>query len=128
MFEIHLGVPEMEQFWSELQSKVKSGNAKKNEIRRYKQVGKALYLLSLNPGYPGLHSHEIPALTARYGQKVWESYLQNNSSGAGRLFWIYGPETSSITVIGIEPHPNDKSNAYRKITLSSCGKVTEVKK
>lgn len=26
---------------------------------------------------------------------------------------------NSIAVIGIEPHPSDKSNAYQKITLSA---------
>ena len=40
-------------------------------------------------------------------------------SGAGRIFWVYGPEQKNITVVAIEPHPNDsKSNAYKKITLS----------
>ena len=56
--------------------------------------------------------------------KVWESYLENDTPGAGRLFWVYGPDKGDITVIGLEPHPNDKSNAYRKITLSSTGKQT----
>lgn len=121
MFEIHMGVPEMKQFWSDLQNKVKTGNAKKNEIKKYKIIGKALYLLAQNSKYPGLNSHEISALTARYGQKVWESYLQNNAPAAGRIFWVYGPGQNSITVIGIEPHPNDKSNAYQKITLSAAG-------
>ena len=51
--------------------------------------------------------------------KVWQSYLENNTPAAGRIFWVYGPDRGDITVIGLEPHPNDKSNAYEKITLSS---------
>ena len=122
MFEIHMGVPEMAAFWDELESKVDSGTAGKNEIKLFNRIGKALFYLSRNPRHPGLHSHEISALTARYGRKVWESYLENNKPAAGRIFWTYGPKQGDITIIAIEPHPNDKSNAYDKITLSSMGK------
>ena len=104
MFEIHLGIPEMEELWNDLQ--------KKQKLRR--QMGKAMALLSGNPRHPGLHSHEISSLTARYGQKVWESYLENDTPKAGRIFWCYGPGKGDITIVGLEPHPEDKSNGYRK--------------
>ena len=90
----------------------------------YKQLGKAMRLLSNDPRYPGLQSHEIDALTARYGMKVWEYYLENNTPAAGRIFWIYGSNQGDITIIGLEPHPNDKSNAYRNVTLSEMGNGT----
>ena len=121
-YEIHLGIPEMRDLWESLTQKNKASRANKNEQKLYKQLGKAMYLLSQNPRHPGLRSHEIPVLTTRYGMKVWESYLENNTPNAGRLFWVYGPDNGDITIIGIEPHPNDvKSNAYRKITLSQMG-------
>ena len=75
MFEIHLGIPEMEELWNRLEKKHQSGSATKTEENLRRQMGKALVLLSGNPRHPGLHSHEITSLTARYGQKVWESYL-----------------------------------------------------
>ena len=37
--------------------------------------------------------------------------------------WTYGPGQGDITIVAIEPHPNDKSNAYKKITLSAMGEV-----
>ena len=122
MFEIHLGIPEMEELWNCLSTKVHDGSAKKNEIKLYKQLGKAMVLLQNDPRHPGLNSHEISALTARYGIKVFESYLENNTPKAGRIFWVYGPKKKDITIIGLEPHPDDKSNAYKKVTLSSMGK------
>lgn len=118
MYDIHLGIPEMKALWDELTEKVHNASANKQEQKIYRQLGKAVYLLSQNPRHPGLQSHEITELTVRYGVKVWESYLENNTPSAGRIFWVYGPERADITVIAIEPHPNDKSNAYRKITLS----------
>ena len=112
MYTIHLGIPEMKALWDELKDKVNTNTANGQEEKLYKRFGKAMYLLS------GLHSHEITELTSRYGLKVWESYLENNTPSAGRIFWVYGPERADITIIALEPHPNDKSNAYRKITLS----------
>ena len=128
MFEIHMGVPEMAKYWRTLKEKISAGNANKEEASRYKKIGKALVLLSNNPRHPGLNSHEISALTARYGIKVWESYLENNKPAAGRIFWVYGPNQGDITIIGIEPHPNDKSNAYKKITLSAMEETEKSRK
>ena len=123
MYAIHMGVPEMEDLWNDLQVKVRTGTANKDEEKLYNLLGKALRLLSQNPRHPGLHTHDIDALTARYGMRVWQSYLQNDTPAAGRVFWVYGPDRQDITIIGLEPHPNDaKSNAYKKITLSKLGK------
>ena len=119
MFEIHMGVPEMEEFWNALTEKVSSGKASKSETKLYNLIGKAMVLLANDPRHPSLQSHEIEVLTSRYGTKVWCSYLQNNTPAAGRIFWSYGPDKGDITIVAIEPHPNDsKSNAYKKITLS----------
>ena len=123
MYDIHMGVPEMEEFWNNLSSRVRNKSATKDEITLYKKLGKSLTLLSGNPRHPGLESHEISSLSKRYGMKVWESYLENKTPDAGRLFWVYGPGRGDITIIGLEPHPNDKSNAYNKITLSSMGEI-----
>ena len=69
--------------------------------------------------YPGLNTHEIDPLSKRYGMKVWQSYLENRRSGARRMFWVYGPNQNEITIIGLEPHPEDaKNGAYDRITLS----------
>jgi len=121
MFTIRMGIPEMRDLWDELKTKAGSDTASRNELRLYKQLGKALFLLSRDPHHPGLKTHEIVALTSRYGMKVWESYLDNNRPKAGRIFWVYGPARKDITVIGLEPHPDDKSNTYKKITLSRMG-------
>ena len=125
MYTIRLGIPEMQALWDELSTKVSKGTAGRNDERLYRQLGKAMKLLSNDPRHPGLRSHEIAALSARYGMKVWESYLENNTPAAGRLFWVYGPNQKDITIIGLEPHPNDKSNAYKKITLSNMGKALD---
>jgi len=115
-----MGVPEMELFWNDLVSKHRSGTLSKDEGQLFKKLTKALTYLSHNPRHTGLNSHDIDPLSRRYGMKVWESYLENNKSVAGRIFWVYGPEKKQITIIGIEPHPEDKKkDGYDKVDLSS---------
>lgn len=121
MLTIRMGIPEMEEFWDELETKIECGTASKDEVKLHNKIGKALVLLANDPRYPGLNSHEISSLKARYGQKVWESYLENKTPAAGRIFWTYGPVKGEITIVAIEPHPKDKPNAYKKITLSAMG-------
>ena len=108
MFTIRLGLPDMKALWNALVIKSQKGTLSKDEGLFYKKFGKAMALLANNPKHPGLHSHEIDVLTKRYGTKVWQSYLENKTSSAGRLFWVYGPEAGDITVIGIEPHPENR--------------------
>ena len=118
-YTIRMGIPEMEELWHDLQQKHRAGTAQKDEERLYSKWGKALKLLSLDPFYQSLRTHEIPPLTARYGLRVWQSYLENQKSGAMRMFWVYGPAQQEITIIGLEPHPEDKKKgAYTRIPLS----------
>ena len=46
MFNIHLGVPEMEELWNMLEKKHQSGSATKAEEKLRRQMGKAMVLLS----------------------------------------------------------------------------------
>ena len=118
MFEIRFGVPEMLYLWNDLQSNFEKGFLNKTDRQLYKKLHKTLILLSINPFHNSLNSHEIEVLSKRYGIRVWQSYLENKKPAAGRIFWVYYPE-GSITIIGIEPHPNDTKHSYDKIKLSS---------
>jgi len=114
-----MGIPEIQRLWNDLQKNYRSGTSNKSEEQLYKKWGKALKKLSENPNYPGLRTHEIQPLSRRYGMKVWQSYLENRTSNAMRMYWVYGPNQNEITIIGLEPHPEDKKNgAYERIPLS----------
>lgn len=73
--------------------------------KRYKSVIKSLKLLSENPRYPGLHTHEYTSLKGPNGEKVFDAYAESSTPAAYRIFWYYGPERKQITVIAITPHP-----------------------
>jgi hypothetical protein len=110
----------MEAFWNDVSARKLQHRLDKEEEKFFKKFVKALGFLSQNPRHPGLASHEIDDLTRRQGIKVFQSYLENNTPAAGRLFWAYGPDQGDITVLALEPHPEDqKRGAYQRIKLSA---------
>lgn len=117
-FEIIMGIPEMEKLWNNLVSKKTDGTLTQNEALLFKKLAKAFKMLSNNPMHPGLHSHKIDDLSRRYNTEVWQSYLENHTPKAGRLYWVYGPRRNTITIIGVEQHPENKNNSYSKVELS----------
>jgi hypothetical protein len=113
-----MGVPEMRELYDYLAVGKEAGTLDQDEEKLAKKFFKTLDLLSANPYHNSLESHEIDALTKRVGFKVFQSYLENRKPGAGRLFWAYGPERGQITVLGLEPHPENTTRGYAGIHLS----------
>ncbi len=72
--------------------------------RHLKEIHKALDFLSHNPRYPGLHTHKYH-MEGKNGEEIFESYAENDTPGAYRIFWHYGPNKEEITVIDIAHHP-----------------------
>jgi len=76
-----------------------------------KQVHKALGYLQANTEHPSLNTHEFLSLSTKEF-KVFEAYVQNNTPGAYRIFWRYGPDETGakkkripvITVFAIVEH------------------------
>jgi hypothetical protein len=75
------------------------------------QVRKALGYLEVDPHHPSLHTHEFTSLSGANGEKVFEAYAQNNTTGAYQIFWHYGPDettgkkrTPVITIVAITRH------------------------
>jgi hypothetical protein len=123
-FRIRMGIPEMAAVWGDLSTRKLAGKLDRDEERFFKKLVKTLGFLGQNPRHPGLQTHEIAALTDKHGVKVFEAYLENNTPGAGRVFWAYGPEKGDITILAVEPHPDDKKGSYSKIKLSDMPPLT----
>ena len=114
-----MGVPEMEAVWNDLSTRKQMGDLDKDEEKFFKKWVKALGYLSVDPRHNSLASHEINDLTRKYGFKIFQSYLENKTPAAGRMFWAYGPEKGDITVLAVEPHPEDeKRGAYGRLKLA----------
>lgn len=73
--------------------------------RILKEVRKALGSMQTNLRHPSLNTHEFHGFKGSNGEKVFESYAQQNTPGAYRIFWHYGPDKGWITILLIIPHP-----------------------
>jgi len=77
-----------------------------------KQVRKTLALLETNLRHPSLSTHRFESLSGPEGEDVFESYAQNDTPGAYRVFFFYGPDRvekrkriAVLTIVAITPHP-----------------------
>jgi hypothetical protein len=51
-------------------------------------------------------SHKYASIWGPDGEEVWESYVENRTPGAWRIWWIYGPAADTLTIVTIGPHPD----------------------
>jgi hypothetical protein len=113
-----MGVPDMAAMWSDLSTRKVEGRLDRNEDKFFKKLVKVLGYLGDNPRHQSLQTHEIKALTDKYGFKVFEAYLENRTPAAGRVFWAYGPDKGDITIMAVETHPDDTKGSYVRLRLS----------
>lgn len=71
----------------------------------FKAVRKTLGYLETNPRHPSLKTHKFTSIQGPDGQEVFEVYAQNQTPGAYRIFWYYGPDKKQISIVAIVPHP-----------------------
>jgi hypothetical protein len=83
-----------------------------SKVGLFHQVRKAIAYLELDSHHPSLNTHEFTSLSGVNGEKVFEAYAQNNTPGAYRIFWHYGPDeikgkqrVQAITILAITSHP-----------------------
>lgn len=76
-----------------------SQKAAQNAVRR------CLGLMETNLRHSSLQTHKYHSLQGPNGEHVFQSYAQQNTPGAYRVFWCYGPEPGAITVVSIVRHP-----------------------
>jgi hypothetical protein len=117
-FNIRMGLPEMEALWNNLSTRKRQGQLDKAEEKFFKKLVKSLGYLAENPRHNSLASHEIDDLTRKYGFKIFQSYLENNTPSAGRMFWAYGPDKRDITVL-----PSNRTRKIKNavlISVSNC--------
>lgn len=92
------------EFTAEARKTIKALKAR--DVVRYKKVLRTVKnLREAGPSYPGLNSHKYDSLTGPRGEDVWESYVENRTPSAWRIFWIYGPKPDELTIVSVSAHP-----------------------
>jgi hypothetical protein len=92
-------------FTEQASSELKQLERNPANAKRLKSVRKALGYLQANPRHPSLNTHKFSSLSGPKGQDVFEAYAENQTSGAYRIFWLYGLGKDVITIVAITPHP-----------------------
>ena len=125
------------KLWEELQSKTEkflNDNKDKNfekdikipdYVSFYKKIKKVIGYLENEQRPAGFSSRKgeiLDELSKVYSKKVGKKvnvhhgYLENNTSGARRVFWAKRPNKSVLVIIGIDKHPS-KTTEYSKVDL-----------
>lgn len=73
--------------------------------RILKDVRKALGYMETNLRHQSLSTQKYYSLKGPNGEQVFEAYAQQQTSGAYRIFWYYGPGRKDLSIIAIVPHP-----------------------
>ena len=99
-------MPAFELLWTDQAEKQFLELQHRGPKDKYTKVRKTLETLTCRgPKYPSLHSHKYQSIKGPGGEEVWESYVENRTSGAWRIWWMYGPTPNVITLIMIAKHP-----------------------
>lgn len=92
------------RFSEEARLKLKELELDKSKKGLLKQLRKTLGFMEINLKHPSLNTHKIMGISCMLGD-VFESYVQNNTPGAYRIFWTYGPNKKEIYILDITSHP-----------------------
>lgn len=101
-----MSAPPFELFFADRAHEVLAELREKRHVRKRKKVAKTLRLLAeQGPSYPGLNCHPYQSVPGPNGATLWECYVENQTPSAWRIWWCYGPDADSLTIIDIGPHP-----------------------
>lgn len=92
------------RFSEEAYLKLKELELDKSKKGLLKQIRKVLGFMETDLKHPSLNTHKFSGLWCNLGD-VFETYAQNKTPGAYRVFWAYGPGKGELYIIAITPHP-----------------------
>lgn len=84
---------------------------------RFKKAKKAIRLMrEIGPEHPGFNTHQMQHLKGPGDSPIWNSYVENSSSNAWRMYWVY-QDDGGIYIVSIGPHthaPGKQPSISRK--------------
>jgi len=78
---------------------------KQGQIKKLKKIKNTFDKLAEDPRHPGLHTHKYKSFKGLNDEDIFQSYVENSTPGAFRVFWHYGPGKEFITIVAVTSHP-----------------------
>jgi len=78
---------------------------KQGEKVKLRKIKECIEKIQQAPRYPGLHTHKNESIKTYSDEDTFQSYVENKTPGAYRVFWHYGPDSYMITIISVTSHP-----------------------
>lgn len=70
---------------------------------KFKKAKKAVRLMrDVGPHHPGFETHAMKTLKGPDDLTIWNSYVENHTAGAWRMYWVW--KGSIVYIISIGPH------------------------
>lgn len=74
---------------------------------RFKKATRAIRMMrEAGPAYPSFCTHQMRYLKGPGGVTIWNSYVENKTPQAWRMYWVRC-EDGSIQIISIGPHDHE---------------------
>jgi hypothetical protein len=74
---------------------------------KFRKVKKAIeFMREVGPSHRGFNTHDMKSVKWSGGQKIWNSYVENKTPGAWRMYWIYR-NPGEIYILSVGPHDHD---------------------
>lgn len=85
-------------------SKVLDDLEKPKYQAKKKKVERALRALrDIGPRHPPLNSHKLKGITGPWKRDLWDSYVENGTPAAWRIYWVFGND-DDLFIVYIGPH------------------------
>lgn len=120
MFKVKYANKKLESKMNELEQRCKDKEASEVEKIYFEKVQDTINTLKRDPHDNSLHTQMIKNSRNIYGYPVFESYVENDTPGAKRMFWRYNKKKKrikdTIYILLIIKHPNTPKD-YRTLNL-----------
>ena len=71
---------------------------------KFKKVKKAIRMMrDVGPTYPSFCTHQMQYLKGPNGVTIWNSYIENRTPQAWRMYWVRCDD-GAIQIVSIGPH------------------------
>lgn len=88
--------PDVDQWFRE-------AGSKPSLREKFKKAKKAVKIMrQVGPHYPGFETHQMHNLKGPGDTVIWNSYVENHTSNAWRMYWVW--QESYVFIVSIGPH------------------------